>query len=194
MKEAFCAVLTGLQGLGSDDTRERPVDRLASLGAIQIARSRAAERQAQLAGLGVHLIAFKFSHRVSSKADAEDRLCLVLGWETGGKSTWGICLSGSKRLVVAKQAVIEFAIDVCPTCKGAGEIPDGKGVQGAQPMKLCPAVPYGCGGTGKRRYNDQERLSAMGGRFDKALSVAHGIIGRAESLAVEQAKKMLERY
>jgi hypothetical protein len=155
------------------------------LGAIQIARSREAQHQAFLCSLGVDLISFKFANRPSAKQDSEDKLAIALGW-----AQWKLKLSKRAAHEVSIWTVQEWAIDLCPTCKGAGHIPNQERVEGVQPMKPCPS----CATTGKRRYSDSERHEALGGPFDKALSVAHGIIGRAEDLAVRQAKTMLERW
>lgn len=193
MREAFAGVLGGYQGLGSDDSRERPIDRLAALAAAQIVRAKDAERTAALASLGVDLIRFKLANQASAKHDAEDKLSAVLAWaNAAGKSAWGIRTSARERDRISRQAVVEWAIDFCPTCSGKGEIPDHDCHTGAQPMKVCPA-DRGCGGTGKRRYSDAERIEAMGESFAKAMAAAHGIIGRAEALAVRQAREMLER-
>jgi hypothetical protein len=191
MKQSLAGVLSGFQGLGGDDFRERPVDRLAALGAIQIVRGRDAARESTLCSLGVDLIAFKLGHRASSKPDAEDKLSLVLAWtDPEGKNTWKLRLTAKERDRVAVWAVQEWTVDCCPTCNGSAQIPIQQDTDGAQPMKPCPS----CDSTGKRRYSDRERIEALGGDFDKAMSTAHGIIGQAEALAVRAAKQMLERW
>lgn len=197
MKIAFAQVLGGFQGLGNDDARERPVDRLAALAASQIARSKDSERSAALCSLGVDLIRFKLANIPAAKADAEDKLCAILGWRTADeKSTWDLHVSAGRRHSIARWAIQEWALDLCPVCKGATEIPDHSlpEREGRQPMKCCPGAPIGCGGTGRRRYTDAERVEAMGQAFDKAMAVAHSIIGRSESIAVKQAKEMLEHW
>lgn len=196
MKGACAAVLAGFQGLGGDDSRERPVDRLAALGVIgreipderngrQIARAAIALQEAHLCSLGVDLIGFKFAHRTTAKKDAEDKLALALAWPQ-----WKLRITSRERDRVAMWTVMEWAVDMCPRCAGASVIPDQAHREGAQPMKPCPE----CNSTGKRRYSDHERKEALGGVYDKALSVAHGLIGRAEDLAVRGAKTMLERW
>jgi hypothetical protein len=195
VKEAFIGVLTGLQGLG-DGITERPVDRLGAMGMAarrvpdqdragnQTARGQHACREATLCALGKDLIAFKGANRASAKADAEDVLAALLA------SYSGIGLKGRQRLIVARQAVMEFAIDMCPSCSGARKTPDHEGVEGTQPTSEC--LP--CHGTGKRRYSDAERTAAMGRSFDKAMDKAHELIATAEALAVRRAKEMLERW
>jgi hypothetical protein len=190
VKLVFAGVLGGLQGLGSDESRERPVDRLAALGAIQNAQVVQAERTSVLCALGVRLISFKYANCPTSKADAEDMLCAVLAWtKKKNANQWGLKLNAGERTIIAAQALMEYAIDFCPTCK-SGEIPDQSEREGAQPMKTCPS----CSGTGRRRYSDEERAEAMGRTFAKAMQEAHSILSRAESLAVSQAKQMLERF
>jgi hypothetical protein len=191
MKEAFAGVLTGLQGLGSDDSRERPVDRLGALAAIQIrreeqgARGAAAAREAVLCALGKELIAFKGANRASAKADAEDILCGLL--ETYRK---GLDIARGQTIVIARQAVMEFAIDFCPSCQGATTLPIFQRVEGVQPTTDCKA----CSGTGKRNYSDQERAAAMGKPYDKAMDKAHQLLATAEALALRRGKESLERW
>jgi hypothetical protein len=185
MKEALAAVLAGFQGLGSDESRERPVDRLAALGQIQNSYADTTAANSFLASLGVSLISFKYANRPASKQDAEDQLAIALSWKQ-----WNLRLTGKERDKVARQALMEWAIDFCPTCHGRKEVPEQGQQEGPQRMKPCMS----CTSTGKRRYSDHERVEAMGKAFDKAMSVAHGIIGRAEDLSVRAAKDMLERW
>lgn len=188
MKHALAATLGGFQSLDSDDSCERPVDRLAAAGAIgrQVGRAQEAMRAATLCGLGVDLIAFKFGHRAASGPDAIDQLSAAMHWPQHKLS-----LKGVQWRRVAAWAVREWSVDICPTCKGAAVVPDHdqKDLEGAQPMKPCSE----CHATGKRRYRDSERAKALGGNFDEGLAVAHMLIGWAEGLAIAHAKKMLER-
>jgi hypothetical protein len=195
MKQSLAAVLTGFQGLGSDDSREKPVDRLAALGQIQNSYADATASNAALAALGVALISFKFANRPASKQEAEDMLAIALSWKnTKGDSMWGVRLTAKERDSVARQAIVEWALDFCPPrpigCGGAGEVPAQERSEGAQPMRPCPV----CRGTRRRRFSDLERIQAMGKAFEKAMDVAHSIIGDAERLTVRGAKDMLERW
>lgn len=206
MKAALALALSGFQGLGSDDYRERAVDRLGAAGSVrnagalegcrreideQVRVSHHAELEAHLNSLGVDLIAFKFGGRVRSRADAEDRLAGILSWpaKDGG---FKLALTSRQRDRVARWAVQEWTDDTCSQCKGAKESPDHEraGLEGPQRMKACPT----CAGTGRRRYSDEERRAAMGEEFRKAMYEAHGIIGRAESMALRTAAGMLERW
>lgn len=174
--------------MGWDESREKPVDRLTALGIVgrtvddQVARSHNAQRTAHLCSLGVDLIAFKLGGRVTSKEDAEDQLSAVLAWPS-----LKLRLSGKNRDRIARWAVYEWVIDLCPTCSGAKVVPDHnlKHLEGVQPMKECGT----CAGTGKRRYSDQERTEALGEPHGKAMDEAHRIIGWATALAVGQALK-----
>lgn len=185
MREAFAAALGGFQGLGSDDAREKPVDRLTALAASQIARSKDVERQAALCSLGVDLMRFKDANCAGAKLDAEDKLSAALKWRSKQFK-----LSGAQRDVIARWAVMEHAIDLCPTCAGAREVPTHAQVVGQQPMKICPT----CIGTGKRHYSDSERIEAMGRAFGREMQEAHRLIAEAVSLAHQMGMRMLERW
>jgi hypothetical protein len=193
MKAALVGVLGGLQNLDHDEAHERPVDRLGAAGMIGRGAARArqaekatnAERESILCSLGVDLIRFKYSNVAAARLDAEDMLALALAWRPR------LNLSRRERTRVARWAVQEWAIDLCPTCKGAKVVPDhdAKGLEGVQPMKPCCE----CGSTGKRRYSDAERVEALGATFEKAMMDAHEFIASAEGLAVGRVRKSLER-
>ena len=195
MKMALVGVLGGLQSLAHDDSaHERPVDRLGACAmparraaaaiAKQVERATSAEREAILCSLGVELMRFKHSNVAAARLDAEDLLALALVWRPK------LELSGRQRARVARWAVHEWAIDLCPACQGAMQVPDHDSPrEGAQPMKPCCE----CASTGKRRYTDEERIEALGAAFDEAMSEAHEFIASAEALAVGRARKMLER-
>jgi predicted RNA-binding Zn-ribbon protein involved in translation (DUF1610 family) len=188
MKQILALAMGGFQSLGSDDSCERPVDRLGAMGIVgrMVGRAEDAARNATLCALGVDLIAFKFGKRETSKADAEDMLAAVLAWRnTERKSSWGIKVSGSERARIARWAVQEWANEACAPCTGTGISIDDRGVS-----RGCPA----CGGMKKRRFSETERFTALGGNFDAAMGVAHGIIGRAEVLATRHGAEMLERW
>lgn len=185
MKQSLAAVLSGFQALGSDESRERPVDRLAAMGAIQIGAS----RTSLIASLGVDLIAFKFGGRTQSQVTAEALLAEILAWPS-----WMLDVTDEERPRIARWAVREWALDKCPPrpngCGGAKEVPSHDQREGAQPMQPCPR----CSGTGQYRYSDSERVAVLGEAFSKAMGVAHGIIGRSEDLAVRGGIEMLERW
>lgn len=181
MKQSLAVTLAGLQGLGStDDHRERPVDRLGALALAQSKRGDEAARESFMCSLGADLIAFKFANRAGSQDDAIDKLSILLR---------NLKLKASQRDKVARQAVMEFCISFCLTCRGSKEIPNYADHSGAQPMKACPS----CDGTGLRRYSDAERTEAMGEAFSKSMEEAHRLLGWAESLAVRLVRERLER-
>lgn len=187
MKQSLAIALAGLQGLGTtDDHRERPVDRLGALAMAQIQRADNAARQSFLASLGGDLIAFKFGNRAASKLDAEAKLEVALAWRE-------LRLRAGQRKRIAAWAIQEWAIDLCPVCKGAKEVPDHSDLEGAQPMKPCPPSPTGCGGSGKRRYSDEERIEALGETFARAMDEAHRLIGAAEDIATRETIRRVGR-
>lgn len=205
MREALAGVLAGYQGLGGDDTRERPVDRLGALGlgaankrqvelmANEALKGKQADREAALRVIGSCLIRFRDANCSSSRKDAEDLLALALAWPAR-RGAAPLNLKRRERDKVARQAIREWALDFCPVCKGVAEIPRFAEVEGSQPMSACPPDPVGCGGTGRRRYSDAERAEAMGQPYSEAMQEAHGLISLAHSIAIRVAKEMLERW
>lgn len=193
MKQAFIGVLGGYQSLGDDDSRERPVNRLAALGAAQIARAEECEQEAIICSLGVDLIRFKFAGVERAEADAQDQLAGILAWPRWWKP-YPIPVQRDLD-AVATWAVHEWRNDKCPArpegCGGALEVPSAaKPVDGPQPMMVCPQ----CRGTGVRLWTDVERAQAMGAAFDQAMSRAHAIISLAESLAMRRGRDQVERW
>lgn len=185
MKEAIIGVLTGMQGLGWDESREKPVDRLTALAAAQWRRADAASRASFLCSLGRDLIAFKGASRPDSWAEAVAKLAEALQCRKLKNLSFG------DRQRIAAWAVQEFAVDMCPSCLGAKEVPQFDGQEdGYQPMMSCRA----CSGSGKRRYTDGERAAAMGQSYAEAMNEAHRIIADAQGLAVSTAAAMLERW
>ncbi len=90
-------------------------------------------------------------------------------------------------IAIARAALHQHVIDMCPTCQGKKEVPDHDlpELEGRQPMKLCGD----CNGTGKRKYSDDECGDALKGhvsrkharqQIDRALE----IIQLAETIAI----------
>ena len=188
MREALAKSLSGPVNL-DEQAHERPVDRLHALASSQIERANRTARASKLASLGVSLIALKHANRADEYARAVERLADLLILARPKKSELF-------RVTISRQAIMEHCIDLCPCCKGAGEIPAQDGLDGAQRMKVCPE----CGGHGKRRYTDEERrvnllLKAeeynMGARF---MAEAMGLIAEAEDQAIRSARQLLERW
>lgn len=194
MREALASVLSGLSSLQEDDYRERPVDRLHALAAAQQAAINKTARAAHLAGLGVSLIALKVANRSDEMERAVSRL-------TKHMKDCRPRPNEEMRRKIARQAIFEFVLDFCPRCRGAKEVVDAPGIDGAQRMKPCPPESDGgCGGSGKRRYSDSERMESLGAKEDdllriqRQMSYAMSVVGEAEYEALSGAKKMLEKW
>lgn len=179
MREALASVLSGLSSLQEDDYRERPVDRLHALAS--------AARDSHLSALGLSIIALKAANRPDEYVRSVDRLAYFLCRMRNRPNA-------EMRLRIARQAVMEHVVDFCPTCKGTGEIPAQDDLEGAQRMKPCPE----CGGHGKRRYSDAERMDALGVKSlrdtERWMAEALGWIALAENEAVKSAARLLEKY
>lgn len=184
MRESLAHALSGPVSLQEDEWRERPVDRLHALAAAQVVGT---SRQSRLSALGVSLIALKAANRPDEWARAVDRLAECLAWTKPRPSV-------SLRMRASRQAIQEFTIDFCPTCKGTGEIPAHDGLEGAQRMRPCPE----CGGHGKRRYTDRERALALElddhRLMSRVMADAMGLIAAAEDEAIRTAQRLLERW
>lgn len=195
MIRPFAAALGGFTGLGgTEDGRERPVDRVGAAGAMQIERAEDAEREAIQASLGVDLMRYKWAGVERAGTEAELQLMGILFWGKWWKG--GKCpLTPAERERVACWAVHEWANQACPPrpdgCGGKGEVPTaGEPVAGMQPMMTCPV----CHGTTKRRWTDEERVEAMGSAFEEGMAEAHRIISTAEALALRRGRQLLERW
>ena len=179
MRESLAHALSGPISLQEDEYRERPVDRLHALAS--------AARESHLSALGLSIIALKAANRPDEYVRSVDRLAYFLCRMKNRPNA-------EMRLRIARQAVMEHIVDFCPTCKGTGEIPAQEGVDGAQRMKECPE----CGGHGKRRYSDSERMEALGVKsikdVERWVAEALGWIAQAEHEATKTAKKLLEKY
>ena len=188
MRESLARVLSGISNL-DEGPHERPVDRLHALASAQIERANRTARASKLAALGVSLIALKAANRPDEYDRAVSRLAECLAWAKPVKSS-------DMRMRVSRQAVMEHCVDFCPTCRGAGEIPAQDGLDGAQRMKPCPE----CGGTGKRRYTDEERRINLLLRAEeyrdgaRLMAEAMALISIAEDEAIRTAQKLLERW
>jgi len=189
LKEILARSLVGPISLMEDEWRERPIDRVHALASSQIERASRTAREAHLSSLGVSMIALKAANRADELERAVERLVTCILW-IRPKPTEALAEK------IARQAVMETVVDFCPTCRGAGEIPDQEGLDGAQRMKVCPS----CGGHGKRRYSNQERISALqieAGELHKVnryLTEALTFISRGEDEAIRTAARLLERW
>ena len=168
-----------------------PRDNVAAVGMAQsvphhlrqVENAQRAVKQAALVTLGMRTMALKYANRHDIYQDAVERLAQ----ELLGPLKY---IDSAERLESARdlaRAVIqEHVIDMCPTCKGGGEIPDSDQATGVQPMKACPT----CTGTGGRSYSEDERALAVdqpvNGKIVRyGFRAAINIIQGAEKLARE---------
>lgn len=159
---------------------ERDWDRLTALAWGCIRSDRRSSREAQLSSLGISLIAFRHAHLPSYQERALQELTEALEWRTKG-------LRHHRRELIARQAIEEWVLDVCPSCLGAGSGLDERGVSR-------PCVP--CGTSGKRRWSDEDRKTILGPQANKlasAIGTAHSLIALSVHIATEFAERMLRR-
>lgn len=184
MKESLAHCLSGPINLDEKDW-ERPVDRLHALAC--------AARESKLASLGVSWYALKGANRADMREDCVTKLAELL-WSVKPKPPEVM------RVKIARWAIQESLIDMCPHCKGAKEVPAQDGLDGAQRMKPCPPDPVGCGGTGLRRYSDRERVEGLEidgaqlAQHQRLLGAALTLLTRAEHEAGLRAFRLLERW
>ena len=193
MRESLARVLSGISNL-DEGPHERPVDRLHALASAQIERANRTARESHLAALGVSIVALRDANRPDEYARAVDRLADFLR-DVRPRA------NEEHRFRLSRQAIQECVISFCPRCRGAREVPAHADIEGAQRMVPCPPQEDGgCGGTGKRRYSDAERIAALEVESNRAnevsaqLSYAHWIIAQAESEAVRTAIRLLEKW
>lgn len=192
MRETLGVTLGGMLGLGqSEDQGERAVDRIAALGASQALteqdrRVNHAAEESFLIGLGGDLIALKYGRRTASKVSAQANLAQALSWKR-----LRLGLTDLQRDRISWWAIREWTIDACTPCMGSGKVAahDVEGLEGAQPMETCPT----CQGAGKRRYDDAERIQALGHPFAEAMESAHRLISTAEGLATANVLRKVGR-
>ena len=189
MREALAHCLTGPVSLKEDAHRERDVDRLHALACAQVVSCHRTAKASHLSSLGKSFLALKTANRPDELKECITRLAKCLTWIKPKPSE-------QMRLKLARQAIMESVVDMCPTCKGAGEIPAQDGLDGAQRMKSCPE----CGGHGRRRYNNLERIEAMEiepaqlPKVERQLFNAFSFLSQAEAEAVRTAKRLLDRW
>lgn len=143
---------------------ETSLDKLTALALGSIGPS----RESHLNSLGTSLIAFKHANNTDYYLRAVKGLGHALAWR-----------KVKNRGAVARSAIGEWTVDMCPACLGAREIADTNAV-------MRPCLP--CGQTGKRRYGEEERKGIPG----KAMSEAHSLISLAVSVAIRGAVRRLK--
>lgn len=189
----------------------------------QIARGRnldAAEAHRIVAqvSLGKHSILFRLGNDARERKGALDELTAMLRGAKTKRGEMRFPFNMRISRCIAGVALNELAIDMCFDCKGAGVVPDHDiaGLEGRQPMKVCPA----CMGAKRRRYGEDERVLSLakewcaqhGGapedatviaetfrserRMEEmvsAINYAKGELITCERVATEETAKMLER-
>jgi len=154
-------------------------DKLTALAMGSVEGVNRAARESLLNSLGVSLLGFKVAQRPDLFARAASDLQAFLA------HPGSLRLSHENRGHVARAAIKEWVIDLCPTCCGSGHIFDSNGVE-----KCCNT----CGGSLKRRYSDSERAAELGFsgvKADKAMDAAHLLISVAVGFCVWQARRKL---
>lgn len=160
-KEDLTRILSGSSRNMAFDTEgeERDVDRVAALGMAQtsahhmrqVENANRAAREAYKVTLGRHVIAF----RQANDPKAHPRVLHMLTIEMAERLKY--IENKAQRIwtarAVARQAIQEHVIDICPVCVGKAEIPAQVGVIGRQVWMKCTT----CNGDGKRKYTVFER-------------------------------------
>jgi hypothetical protein len=176
-------------------------------------RAEDAAHRAAMVSLGKRSILFRLGNRPDEMKGAIEELVemLMLARDKVGRRR--VDLDVRTCGLVAQVALLELAHDRCQECLGRGEVEDHslKGLEGRQPMRVCGS----CMGQKRRRYDEDERIIALGRcaapndsvkaakllRRDKrltqivrAVEFAKGELLAAERVAVEGAGLMIERW
>lgn len=170
------ALAHALQGRLTYDTAAW--DKLTALSWGSVSNAQRTARESLLNSLGVSLLGFKVAQRPDLFARAASDLQAFLGHTT-------VRVGLENRGKVARAAIREWVIEMCPSCCGTGFTFDTVGVK-----KVCET----CKGSTKRRYSNAEReveLGFSGDKADRAMSAAHLIISTSVGFAVWQAWKRL---
>ena len=150
----------------------------------QVENAQRAVKQAALVTLGMRTMALKYANRSDIYQDAVERL----SQELLGPLKY---IDEAERTEIARDlaraALQEHVIDMCPTCKSSGEIPDCDQKEGMQPMKMCPT----CAGTGGRAYSEAERALSLDQDINGKV-VRYGF--RAAIEIIQQAEKMAREH
>lgn len=156
-------------------------DKLTALAWGSVTNIQRSARESLLNSLGVSLLGFKVAQRPDLFARSASDLQAFLVHSPGAKRV-GL----ENRGKVARAAIREWVVDMCPSCCGTGFTFDSVGVK-----KICLT----CKGSTKRRYTNAEReaeLGFSGDKAERAMSAAHLIISTSVGFAVWQAWKRLK--
>jgi hypothetical protein len=165
-----------LQGKLTYDTASW--DKLTALAWGSVTNAQRSARESLQNSLGVSLLGFKVAQRPDLFARAASELQRFLGHV--------VRVGLENRGKVARAAIREWVIDMCPKCCGTGSIFDTLGVK-----KVCGE----CAGTTRRKYTNAEReaeLGFSGEKAERAMSAAHFIIATSVGFAVWQARERLK--
>lgn len=159
--------------------------------------------------LGKHSVLFRLGHDPKERAGVIDELSIMLKRSRNKGRTVPFSMKVCR--LIAAAACDELALDMCPTCWGAGEVRmKGAEIEGRQPMTVCPT----CSGAKRRRYTEDERIArlakAWGGDAKRnakelrahkrlheiiaAIDSAKGMLIESERVAVEEVARMSERW
>lgn len=185
-KEQLSIVLSGNQS---------PRDAVAAVGLAQMFAhhvrqtedANKAARKARCVSMGMTTLALKNGNRSRLWKEAVTEIAATLAWRGRAKA-------GAMADTIARAALQEHIIDICPACQGKKETPDHDvpNLLGVQPMKSCRT----CIGTGLRTYTNEERVIALNGQVDARhcrdkINEALALIRECEKLAVEHWVKVL---
>jgi len=176
--------------LGWDENRIKDVDAITALGVIQL-------RDSRMLRLGRNLILLRGYEEVRSKTDLQDRMTEdreetialiadMMEFDTAFKG-----LTKRQRLILCRVGMMEFVLDRCRQCHGAGAI-----VREEGGTLVCPA----CNGSRKHRFSDLERADNIGVQIDRlkhyerAIQAVLTACGTAEPLANGAANEYLDKY
>lgn len=117
-----------------------------------------AHRRAAMVSLGKHSKLFRHGNDAKERAHAVEELTIMLLRSKTHTGRRLIAFPANICKCIAETAIDELAIDICPTCSGAGEIPDHSlKLEGRQPMTPCTT----CHGSLRRSYSDDERIKKL---------------------------------
>lgn len=174
------ALAKSLSGnLTYNEHEETSWDRLTAMALGSIGPPHRQARESLLNSLGISLLAMKLASRLDLLRRSMDDLADCLSWKLKKSAR-------RDRRIIAHQAIREWLVDQCDSCRGSGVEYDGYGVQ-----HECRK----CGGLTKRKYSDEERLHTMGivrvKNIPLAMDTAHAQISFALSLAIRGAQERL---
>ena len=195
-----------------------PGDKVAAIGAAQLTEhhmrqtnnAQQAAKDARYVAIGITTMAVKngLQPKMFSRAVAEvacELLILTKKMLVTDAPIWIDTVEGRPEAIespeykaaiaIARAAMHQHVIDMCPRCGGKKEIPDHDLPEqdGRQPMKMCPD----CNGTGKRNYSDTEAADSLKGHVARQhvrnrINEAIEIIQLDETIAIRHWAEVLK--